>query len=296
MATTPQIKNVYIGAPMWAMRPWAGTLYRRKTAANRYLPEYASVLNTVEGNHTFYNLPNAETVQRWRRDTPEHFRFCFKFPRSVTHDTKLGTGAVEEAQAFFRIMEPLADRTALLFLQLPPSFSAADFERLQAFVPHLSEAFQYAVEVRHLDYYRGDDLEKAFVELLEKHGLNYAMFDTATLHAIKSDEPAVKEAQRKKPKMPQRRIVTGDMPWLRYVGQEDVASNEANLSRMAVEVADWIAAGKTPAVFMHSPGDLHVPALCRRFHELLGKWADVGEMPAFPGELEREHPEQLDLF
>lgn len=290
------IRNYYLGTPMWAMRPWAGTLYRKATAANRYLPEYASVFNTVEGNNTFYNLPNAETVARWRRDTPKNFHFCFKFPRGVTHDAKLHPDAANEAQRFFRLLEPLADRVEVLFLQLPPSFCAADLPRLEAFIPHLSKDFHYAVEVRHRDFFQNDDTERGFVDLLREHGLNYAMFDTGTLHAIDSDDPATVEAQRKKPKMPQRRIVTGQHPWLRYVGHPDVESNEANLSRMALEVSSWISEGRTPIVFMHSPGDLHVPQLCRRFHEHLSKWSDVGFIPDFPGEVEEARPEQLDLF
>lgn len=42
-------------------------------------------LLTVEGNSTFYALPSSAAGARWRDETPEHFRFCFKFPSDLTH-------------------------------------------------------------------------------------------------------------------------------------------------------------------------------------------------------------------
>ncbi|WP_171923235.1 DUF72 domain-containing protein, partial [Escherichia coli] len=37
-------------------------------------------VNCVEGNTTLYALPKPEVVLRWREQTTDDFRFCFKFP------------------------------------------------------------------------------------------------------------------------------------------------------------------------------------------------------------------------
>lgn len=290
------IRSYYLGAPMWSNKDWVGSLFRRKTPPGKFLAEYAKVLNTNEGNTTFYSLPAAETVERWRRDTPKDFRFCFKFPRSITHEERLGGAAAVETQRFFRVIEPLADRIGQVLLQLPPSFDTRSVDAFTAFLPHIPRDYPIAVEVRNLDFYRQDAVEQHWVDLLIEHGLNYAMFDTSALHEVVSDDPAVLEAQAKKPKLPQRYLSTSTTPWLRYVGHDDPAANDVSLARLALTVSDWISAGKTPYVFMHSPRDVKVPELCRCFHQHLAKWSDVGLFPDFPGETEAGSPSQLDLF
>ena len=42
----------------------------------------------MEGNTTFYATPTPEIVERWRDQVPETFRFCFKLPKTVTHDRR----------------------------------------------------------------------------------------------------------------------------------------------------------------------------------------------------------------
>ncbi|MFY4614350.1 DUF72 domain-containing protein, partial [Escherichia coli] len=42
-------------------------------------------VNCVEGNTTLYALPKPEVVLRWREQTTDDFRFCFKFPATISH-------------------------------------------------------------------------------------------------------------------------------------------------------------------------------------------------------------------
>ena len=114
-------KNYYLGCPIWAKKEWAGELFSAQVKAADYLREYASVFNAVEGNSTFYSLPPEKSIAKWRADTPPGFRFCFKFPRSISHDGRL-QNVRRETEEFLHLLRPLQGRLGPLFLQLPSAF------------------------------------------------------------------------------------------------------------------------------------------------------------------------------
>ncbi len=69
----------------------------------------------------------------WRSQVPDDFRFCFKFPRTITHD-KLLTGASAEVNEVFGRIAPLGETIGTLFLQLPPRFGVAQLPLLSSFL------------------------------------------------------------------------------------------------------------------------------------------------------------------
>ena len=81
--------HYFLGCPEWSRPEWKGSLLPTRTRPADFLAGYARVFNTVEGNTTFYALPRSDVVERWKESTPSDFRFCFKFPRSISHDRKL---------------------------------------------------------------------------------------------------------------------------------------------------------------------------------------------------------------
>ena len=293
------LQHYQLGCPIWGNKDWTGVFFTNKAKTKDYLRQYAKVFNTVEGNNTFYGLPKPEVVLRWKNDTSNDFRFCFKFPRTISHDYKLKNVAAETT-AFFKALEPLHERIGILFLQLPPSFNKRGLKAMEAFFEQLPPDFNYAVEVRHLDYFDNNTTEQRFTELLTKHGINWAMFDTMTLQNIQSTDAGIVAAQRKKPKMPARLISTANNPLLRFAGYPTVAPNQERLETLTDTVAGWIDESKQPFVFMHAaPSDFYAPHLCRHFHQLLAqkvKKKDIGTLPTWPFENESSLPEQLSLF
>ncbi len=82
-----------------------GRTGRPRTAdAQERLRHYAGWCNAVEGNTTFYATPSRATVESWASQTPEHFRFAAKLPRTVTHGRQLN-GA--DLRTFLHVIEPL---------------------------------------------------------------------------------------------------------------------------------------------------------------------------------------------
>jgi uncharacterized protein YecE (DUF72 family) len=84
---------------------------------------------------------------------------------------------------------------------------------------------------------------------------------------------------------------TASHPFVRCVPHEDFAQSAALVEAWATQVAGWIAERKTPYVFMHAPDDTFAPENAYAFHALLRGRADVGDLPAWPGQ-----PRQLGLF
>jgi uncharacterized protein YecE (DUF72 family) len=293
-------RRYYLGAPMWANRDWLGTLFTRKARSDDLLRQYASVFNTVEGNSTFYGLPSAETVVKWGDLVPDSFRFCFKFPREVTHEGGvMQPPALAAADAFLARLAPLAGRIGVLNIQLPPTFHGARVEELDVLLGWLPDTYRYAVEVRHADFFDGETFEHALNDLLRRRGVNRGLFNATVVHALPSHDPAVVSAQQKKPQMPDRYSVTADHPFLRFVGDPSVEANGVHIRPVADAVAGWVREGKTPYVFLHTPGDVAVPEFGRFFHEQLRLRLDELEaMPPWPGELERldDSTAQLPLF
>ena len=286
----------YLGCPVWAHAPWRGTFFTAEARREEFLPQYASVFPTAEGNTTFYGLPSAETVARWAEEAPAHFRFCFKFPRAISHDCQL-VGAEAETRRFFERLAPLADRCGPFFLQLHGSFGAGRLDVLRRYLAALPPEFSYAVEVRHADFFDGGAGERALDGLLGERGVNRVNFDTRGLFAATARDAATLDAQRRKPRVPFRSTATARQPFVRLVADPDLANNDAVLGEWAAIVARWIGEGRTPYFFTHHPDDAGAPALARRFHAQLHALAPaVGAPPLWPGERAPRAAAQLDLF
>lgn len=290
----------YIGCPIWANKEWCGTLFSRRAKSSDYLRQYARVFNSVEGSATFYSLPSKDIVLRWKHETPDNFRFVFKFPRLITHDYHL-KNMQQETLHFFQTMEPLLSRIGMFFLQLPPSFSRKSLPLLQQYLPLLSQAYTYTVEVRHRDFFERPEDAAALDQLLTAHHINRTVFDTTILHQLDDDDALTIEAKRKKPKMPAYFSATAQCPMIRYVGHQLPEHNEQRLQELAQIVGNWIREGKTPYLFMHSPGDLYAPQIARFFHQLLAQYLypyhiDIGKLPPFIGEIEGDQAKQISIF
>jgi uncharacterized protein YecE (DUF72 family) len=275
-----------IGCPVWACADWRGHLYTRGAERKDYLAQYAQVYSTVEGNSTFYALPSATAVARWRDETPEHFRFCFKFPGDITHRMML-RDARAQTHAFLKLMEPLGERLGPFMLQLGPRFNGALLDRLRAYLRELPNQFHYAVEVRHPDYFDQGANEAALHEVLREHGVDRCLFDTRCIHAAASRDRSTAQAQARKPELPLRAVAIGERPMVRFVGQNQALAAEPWLDVWVDTLTDWLTAGREAYFFAHTPDDREAPELARRVHQRLRQ--RLPQLPAlagFPGERE----------
>ncbi|MBC8113492.1 MAG: DUF72 domain-containing protein [Candidatus Saccharimonas sp.] len=290
----------FLGCPAWAHAPWVGRVFPKGTKRGEFLRRYSMLFNSVEGNATFYGMPTLDTVRRWADESLPGFRFALKFPRVISHERQL-VGAESETRFFLSVLEILhqADRLGPSFLQLSPSFSGAQLPALAAYLRELPPEFPYAVEVRHSDYFDHGSCEHSLDELLLRLHVDRALFDSRALFSAAPVDKHEEEARRRKPNSPLRQTATGPRPMLRFVGRNDIEASRPWLSEWVPVVADWLAEGRTPYVFLHTPDDLYAPDLARAFHlELSKRIAGLPPLPSWPSNTANvsNAKKQLELF
>ncbi len=286
------IRKYHLGCTVWSLKEWVDNFFTDDAKQGDFLSQYSSVFNCVEGNTTFYNIPNEKTVKKWKQATPDGFKFCFKFHRSITHNKRL-QDVEDDILSFLEVFDPIVERLGPFMIQLPRQFSPDEFVRLERVVSILPSSYRYAVEVRHPDFFNHGREEHRLNRLLKSYNIDRVIFDTRKLHAMKSDEQSVLEAKKKKPDVPVRFDNTGSRPLVRFVGSNDPVANEPYLKEWAIVVADWIKEGLHPYVFTHSPDKVSQPKNARRFHQLLSELIDMDPMPKWPKERQNE---QMNLF
>ncbi len=254
-----------IGCAMWADRRWVGHYFPSDTPAGRELVPYSTWCTAVEGNTSFYGLPSADRVSRWAADAPDGFRFVFKLPRSITHEHRL-RNVEAELDEFLHRMAPLAERASPFSIQLPGSFEPADLPVLAAFLRAAPTDVKWAVEVRHREFCLGGGEERRLNDLLATVGAERIIIDTRAVFAGPCDTPEEREAFERKPRIPVRPVAIGDTPIVRYIGQTDPEANPHWWSKWVLKVCQWLAEGRSPIVFIHTPDNAVAPDLARRFH------------------------------
>mgnify|MGYP003675585767 CR=1 FL=1 len=282
----------HLGCTVWSLPEWKGIFFTDDAKPDRFLNQYASVFNAVEGNTTFYNVPEESVIKKWGEQTPKGFKFCFKFPRYITHEKRMHN-VKGDVLDFVRLFEPIREKVGPFMIQFPDSFSANELYRLEEVFSILPKAFSYSVEVRHKDFFDHGKHERNLISLLKSYDVDRVIFDTRKLHSTKSDEVSIIEAQKKKPKVPVRFDTTASRPVLRYVGTNDILNNEPYLKEWAIIVAEWIGEGLHPYVFIHAPNKADQPKLCQHFHKLLSELIEVPVLNEWPV---NKQDTQLGLF
>ncbi len=291
--TGPRVTSeLHVGCAMWAHRGWLGKWFPADTSAGSELSVYATWCTGVEGNTTFYATPTERVVQRWIEQAPTEFRFCFKLPRTITHDRRL-QNAGDELTEFLRRMEPMAQLLGPIQIQLPASFGPESLPALRSFVQQLPIGFAWAVEVRHLDFFVGGSAERPLDDLLAAHGVNRVVLDSRALFATPPTTRAEHDAWEAKPRVPVRPVATGTQPIVRLIGRTDTEGSLQDWSPWYPKIAEWIGRGLRPHVFAHTADNLDAPMLARLVWERINAASAPGASALAPLPAPRRAPEQL---
>ena len=279
----------FLGCPGWNDPAWLGDFYPQDCAGSDFLSRYCQTFNCVEGNTTFYASPAPATVQRWTQLMPEHFRFCAKLPRAVSHEGDLRDN-LGAARTFLDLLAPLGARLTPLWLQLPASFGPQRLHELEAFLDALN-APALAVEVRNLQFFDRSEAERALNRLLHGRGVERICLDSRALFSCPPRDAAVLHAQSKKPRVAVRPAAFSQSPQVRFIGHPDLDANDPFLQPWLDKLADWIEAGLAPHIYLHTPDNQQAPQLAQRFHQLLQQ-----RLPGLADLHWPEAPEQIKLF
>lgn len=137
---------------------------------------YASLMNTIEINSSFYKVPLANTVKKWTNEVTKDFKFTFKLFKEITHSKNLDFNP-ELVVHFFKVIAEVGDKKGCLLVQLPPSVQIKHLPQIQFLVKTLREndpqkEWNIALEFRHPSLYISP-----LYNLLETHQLGLVIHD-----------------------------------------------------------------------------------------------------------------------
>ena len=157
----------HIGCSGFHYKEWKEVFYPKGLAAGKWFRYYTEHFDTLESNVTFYRLPLLSTLQKWHDDSVDHFSFCVKAPRLVTHYKRFNDVEAELKRFYDLMREGLKDKLACILYQLPPSlvYSA---EKLDSIIASIDPSFNNVLEFRHISWWN-----KEVYKQLEKHGITF---------------------------------------------------------------------------------------------------------------------------
>ena len=140
---------IHLGCAGWSLpRQYADEF----PAPGSHLQRYATGLNAVEINSSFYRPHRPDTYARWAASVAADFRFAVKLPKSITHEQRL-RGAMPALEAFLAQCGQLGEHLGCLLVQLPPSLDYAGETAGQFFADLRARyAGPVALEPRHASW------------------------------------------------------------------------------------------------------------------------------------------------
>lgn len=237
--------RIRVGTSGYMYRHWRGVLYPEGLAQRLWLSRYASFFDTVEMNATFYRLPSAQAVERWRESVPPRFTFAVKGSRYLTHLKRL-LDADDGLRRFYEPVARFGPKLGPVLWQLPPHMKP-DAERLDRFLSRLPRG-RHAVEFRDPAWYSEETCA-----VLDAHGAAFCEHDN-----VKGDPPRL----------------TGGFRYVRFhgtTGRYDGRYGPAALRGFAASYAASARRGED--VFVYFNNDLGGHAV----HDALALLALLGE-------------------
>jgi uncharacterized protein YecE (DUF72 family) len=171
--------EAFVGAPKWGYKNWLAKLYPKGTKDADFLGFYAQYFNCVEFSSTFYQPQPPERIAAWKQmvqDVPD-FKFCPKFPQSITHMRRFRNVEAQTDQ-FYTSISVLGKNLGPLFLQLADNFTPNTFADLKAYLPTLPADVPVFVEARNKNWFAADEHRNKMFNLLRELKMGAVISDT----------------------------------------------------------------------------------------------------------------------
>jgi uncharacterized protein YecE (DUF72 family) len=166
----------HVGTSGFSYDEWRPAFYPEDLKSDAMLSFYAARLSSVELNNTFYRMPSAAMVARWKGQVPESFVFAIKASQRLTWTQKL-KDCGELLAVLFRALEPLGSSLGCVFYQVP-KWVRKDVPLLQEFLRQQRPGLRVAFEFAHASWLVPDA-----IDALRAH-------DAALVLSDKDDQPA----------------------------------------------------------------------------------------------------------
>lgn len=273
------LSRFHLGTSSFSAKEWVGPFYPEGTRPADFLEHYATRFGAVEVDATYYRVPSERMVDAWRRNTPDGFLLCAKFPRDIVHGGEkakpdprvvlLPETTYEVRDRFLEVMSRLGGRLGPLVLQFP--YYARDvfaskrefMDRLDRFLGDLPEGFSYGVEIRNRAWLTPD-----FAGMLRGHNAAMVLVDQAWMPHGDEVEKAMDP-------------VTADFAYIRLLGdrkeieaitrtwEKEVIDRGERLQRWAGLITRLLDREVPTHVYVNNHYAGHAPATARRLREMV---------------------------
>ncbi|MGC1394034.1 MAG: DUF72 domain-containing protein [Coleofasciculaceae cyanobacterium] len=283
--------NCSIGCAVWGHKSWVGELYPKGSKPAEFLHLYSQRFSIVEGNTTFYSVPNQDTIKKWVSQVSPGFKICPKLPRQLTHKGLLQP-IIPAALEFLEKMQGLGEHLGPIFAQLPPHYSPSLLEDLTAFLAALSKSkMPLALEVRHAEWFEEPHASNLNA-LLQQLNIGRVILDTRP--AYTKSASFVEPVEPRKPKLPVQPVVTASFTLVRFISHPELEINQPFMEAWISWIEQWLSLGKHIYFFVHCPIEQYSPNNARHFQQLLEKQNIL--VPTLPENQLNLPPIQLNLF
>ena len=269
--------RIYVGGTEWGRVSWVGSVYPQSSKPRDFLAFYSKQFNTVELNTIFYGLPKPDIVRRWAAAVDEGFRFCPKFPESISHQQLL-KGGLAETEAFVERMQVFGPRLGPCFLLLSERFGPDQAGALQQYVRRLPQGFHTCVELRGTDWFRSSAavIGDTYQQMLES-GVGTVITDVSGRRDVLHMR------------------LTTPTAFIRFVTNSLHPTDYQRADAWVERIGEWAARGLQEVyIFVHSPEELTSPEIMKylisRMNERYGL-----SMPV-PNLVNGGRPGNLSLF
>jgi uncharacterized protein YecE (DUF72 family) len=159
--------QVHVGCAKWGRKEWIGQIYPLKTKEANFLDEYVKHFDCIELNATFYNVYGPDTILGWKEKAAKNpgFKFCPKFPQSITHFRRL-KNAEEITTKYYEGIMAFGEYLGPLFLQLSDNFTPKSFPELKLYLEQLPTDVPIFLELRHKEWFANPENRDAIFNLL----------------------------------------------------------------------------------------------------------------------------------
>jgi uncharacterized protein YecE (DUF72 family) len=219
--------TLYVGTSGFAYAAWMPRFYPPGTRQAGLLPAYASRLNAVELNNTFYRQPTPAAIASWLAATPPTFRFVVKAQRGASWRAFRGDAA-ESIPWLTAAYTPFGERLRCVLLRVDDT-TPRDDEALARLLDAWPRELPMALELRHESWQ--DD---AVHDRLRAHGVALVITDTDDLE----DPPIIRR--------------TGPLLYLRL---RRSSYSPGDLDDWAARLAPFLDDGVDACVFLRHDAD-----------------------------------------
>jgi uncharacterized protein YecE (DUF72 family) len=235
--------HLHVGTSGFAYKGWVGRFYPPGTPEKAMLARYATQLDTVEINNTFYRFPTVAGLAAWASHVPGDFCFAIKVPQRITHIKRLHD-VDDDLSRFIDAVETLGERLGPLLFLLPPRMPL-NLTALQDVLTKLPPSRKAAFEFRDKRW-----LCDAVFTLLAQHGCAVC-FDDALMPAPRTTTDWGYVRLRQETYTPAALRATAEQvlaqPWREaYVYVKHEAPDSPQLARQWLQVAHQLLESRSP--------------------------------------------------